>query len=303
MVTLPPLSALRSFEAAARHQNFTRAGQELNVTHSAVSQQVRRLESFVGCQLIVRHGKRLDLTDQGKKLATDLSKAFALMQRAVQSIENQSQSLPVAINMTGMFSTEWLAPRLNEFKKAFPSIELIINTRFGAVDLIAGDIEHGIKYGRGDWPNLVSDLLVASPYVIVASPRLLEGKKIKTRNDLTGFHWVQEFDTREVQEWMFRHRLPDREKVLVDYLPGNMILPAARRGAGVAATVRLFVEQDIQDGSLVLLFEEGTDDDGLGYHFVSRTPVRPANVEKFVRWIKSTMSGHSSRQVPRRVGS
>lgn len=281
---LPPLSSLRAFEAAARHESFSAAGRELNVTHAAIAQQVRRLEEALGSALLRREGRGLRLTPKGTLLAAGLGEGFARIRDAVAAAVETKADRPLRLTMTPSFAVHWMLPRISLFRAENPDIELMLNPSPELVDLAAENYDLAIRWGNGIWPGVEAEKLLSSHFVVVASRDLVDERKVETPADLVGLPWLVEFGTDELTVWLRRHGIDASGKHDVTQLPGYMLAPALRTGKGVAATARLFAEEDIAAGHLEVLFEE--NDESVGYHVVRRPgPVRPA-VKRFIAWLK-----------------
>jgi len=284
---LPPLAALRAFEAAARHLNFSAAGRELNVTHVAVGQQVRRLEEHLGAALMVRNGRRLELTPDGSWLAGRLIDSFDGIREALSGFRAAAEHRPLKVTLTPLFAANWLMPRLAEFRAEHPEIELMLNPSPERVDLRREDYDLAIRFGSGDWPGVEAEPFIPSGFVVVAAPKLVEGVTIARPEDLARLPWVLQHGTDEFDVWLAAHDVRVTGKHDVTHLPGYMLLAAARDGQGIALTSRVLVEDDLKTGRLVGLFaDDGYGGMRAGYYLVRRPgPMRKA-VSDFVRWLK-----------------
>ena len=147
--SLPSLSALRAFAALAQTGSFTRAGEALNVSHAAVSQQVRALEERLGVPLLPRDGRRGVLTAEGERLAAALDTAFLAIGRAVDEVTGADAWRPLQVTTTSAFAMSWLMPRLSEFRHEHPQIELMLNPTAQLVELAPGGVDVAIRFGRG----------------------------------------------------------------------------------------------------------------------------------------------------------
>lgn len=282
---LPTLSTLRAFEAAARHASFSAAGRELNVTHAAISQQVRRLEAELGLPLIRRAGRGLALTPGGAELGRRLSEGLGVMRAAVAAAMQGEAQRPLQVTMTPIFAVSWMMPRIGQFRVEHPGIELMLNPTPWMVDIDLTGYDLAIRYGSGDWPGLECEPFVPTNFVVVATPDLVAGRRIREPADLRDLPWVQEFGTDELALWLRRRGVTVEGKTDVAHLPGYMLQAALRRGDGVGCTTRVFVEEDIAAGTLVVLFEDAGDM-GTGYHLVRpRGEIRPP-LAKLIAWLK-----------------
>ncbi|MEM1006228.1 MAG: LysR family transcriptional regulator [Pseudomonadota bacterium] len=284
---MPPLSSLRAFSAFAETGGVVPAGDALNVSHAAISQQLRALETHMGIALLNRDGKSLALTPQGQQLARALHLGFGAIGAAVEDLMKSGQDRPVHVSLTPSFAASWLMPRLPAFQADHPEINLALDPSPHIVELTPGGVDVAIRYGAGPWPNTDAELLLETPFVIVAAPGLLGGKLTLTPDELGQLPWLEEFGTTEATRWLSKRGVAHGPVAGRISLPGNLLLDGVRAGQGVTATVRHFVEQDIRAGRLVELYAEP---ERSGYHVLTaRTPLRPA-VKTFVRWLKRQAS-------------
>ena len=172
---LPPLNALRTFEAAARHLSFTKAAAELFVTQAAVSHQIRTLEDHLGARLFRRANRALMLTDEGQALVPAVRDAFDRLLAGVRRVEDLCCGGALTISTTPSFAATWLAGRLVRFQALHPEIELHLGATPRLVDFAREGIDCGIRYGEGDWPGLRAERLFRTALMPVCSPILLDG--------------------------------------------------------------------------------------------------------------------------------
>lgn len=283
LARLPPLSSLRAFEAAARLGSVTAAGRELNVTHAAVSQQLRRLEQHLGVALVRRRGRGLELTEAGQRLAGPLSEGFAAMGAAVARVLDDERARPLRITLTPMFASTWLLPRLGAFREAHPEIELMLDPTCENLDLKAAGHDLAIRYGDGQWPGLESRPLLPSRFVVVVARTLLDRLSADGEPDIRTLPWLQEQGTDELRHWLARRGVDVGQKTNIIHMPGYMTLAALRDGQGVAATTRVFVEEDIRAGRLVVLYEDARSD-ATAYHLAWPEGALRPSARAFVRW-------------------
>ena len=169
---LPPLSALRAFEAAAAHASFQRAAAELSVTPTAISHQVRGLESTLGQPLFRRLTRQLALTPAGLRLFHALREGFDTLEAGVQALRARAEGETVTLTANTAFVAKWVLPRIAAFRSACPGIELRLHASDTVVDLTRGDADLAIRSGRGDWPGLATAELMAERYAPLCSPTL-----------------------------------------------------------------------------------------------------------------------------------
>lgn len=282
-LSLPPLTALRAFSALAETGATVAAGARLNVSHAAISQQIKRLETHLGVALVDRSGRQLALTGEGRQLADALSLGFGAIARAVEALTGADADRPLQVSTTPGFAAQWLMPCLSVFREANPQIDIMIDATPNVVTLESGGIDIALRYGAGHWPGLEAELLFCSPLVAVAAPKLVEGLQITSPADLVRLPWLQESGTTESSDWLRRRGVTEARAAGLLQVPVNLLLDGLRNGQGVALTVREWVKQDIAAGRLVLLFE---DPDESGYYIVTRPGVLRAPAKAFARWLK-----------------
>ncbi len=285
---LPPLNSLKAFAAVAEFGGYSQAGAALNVTHAAVSQQVKALEDRLGVALVYRDGRGLALTGEGEALARDLAQGFAAMRRGVEALTGLDATRPVQVTTSPAFAVMWLMPRIVEFQQAYPEITLLINPTAEIVELRPGGIDLAVRYKEGrDLPEEVDAVMVAD-MVVVGTPELVAERRIREPADLVDLPWLQELGTNEVPKWLTRHGVSLAKPLTISHMPGNLIMEAVRRGDGLSYTALPFVEKEIRDGRLVQLF----CDSGIGIYYIKTRPgvLRPP-VKAFVKWLKRQADG------------
>lgn len=280
---LPPLSALRAFSAYVETGSLTKAAAALNVSHAAVSQQLRQLERHLDLALFDRSGRMLSLTDAGTRLASVTVSSFQRMIDTVEEVTGADAMRPLHVSTTPTFATSWLMPRLPEFQEKHSDLNIMIDPTLQLVTLETGGVDVALRHGMGHWPGLESELLLTSPMVVVAAPSLMGTRVVDSPADLAGAPWIEELGTSEASRWLEQNGISSdlRRKTS---MPGNMMLDAVRNGHGVAVTVRNFVEADLAAGRLVALF---TAERAGGYHIVTRPGVQRPPLRAFVRWLRT----------------
>ena len=284
---LPPVPALRAFAAFVDKGSLTAAGAALNVSHAAISQQLRHLERHLDLTLFDRTGRSLTLTPAGEQLAAATTAGFQRMIDVVEELTGADADRPLHVSTTPNFAVSWLMPRLPDFRARHPDIDIMIDPALQLVTLAPGGIDIAIRYGDGNWPGLDSEPLLNSPMVVVAAPSLMGTRTVDSPADLASAPWVEELGTSEATRWLAANGVepdPARRRMA---LPGNMMLDAARDGQGVAVAVRSFVEGDLAAGRLVALFTAPRTD---GYHIVTRPGVLRPPVKAFLKWLRHQKS-------------
>lgn len=284
---LPPLAALRAFAAFAQTGTVVGAGDALNVSHAAISQQLRALESFLGVALLDRSGRGLALTDAGTQLAQAVKLGFGTMATALQDIGAGDVGRPVHLSTTSAFAANWLMPRLPDFQQGWPEVNLMIDASPQLTQLEPGGIDLALRYGMGNWPGLDAELLFPCPMVVVAAPELLKGRKITDPQELGDLPWIEELGRTEATNWWQARGLERTGQSVRTQVPGNLLLDGVRNGQGIAVSVQCFVAADIAAGRLVQLFE---DDTGAGYYIVTRPGILRPPVKALVTWLRRRAS-------------
>ena len=258
---LPPLNALRAFEAAARHLSFTRAAQELNVTQAAISHQVKLLEETLGLPLFRRLNRRLLLTDAGQAYLPPLRDAFDGIATATERLCSSEESGPLKISTLHSFAVKWLLPRLSRFQERHPEIDVMVSSSRTLVDLARDGFDLGVRYGPGRYPGLRVDFMMGDTIIPVCSPALLEKPQPLHRAEDLRHHTLLHDDVRSTPDdpdWGIWLALNGIEGVDVSrglrFSDANMAIQAAIAGQGVALSRRVIALDDIRAGLLVIPF-------------------------------------------------
>ncbi|EKP4475545.1 LysR family transcriptional regulator [Cronobacter dublinensis] len=290
---LPPLGALRAFHCVATLLSFKQAAQQLNVSATAVSHQIRVIESTLECRVFERNAQGVRLTDAGKLLYAGTQAAFSALETSVNNIERARRPPTLTITTTSNFLTNWLVPRLADFKVRFPHIDLHLHTSIEKVDLTQRTVDVAIRYRETPEDELHNTLLYEDRFAVVASP----GLAVRTLNDLnpvTLFH----VENRHVpaaspdwQHWKTRYGPAD---LMVGkglfFSDETHALQAAVAGQGVVIASKLLAEDLIKRQMLVMPF--GCSLPGANYYLVTMkdTAERP-DVTAFREWIVGAMRG------------
>ena len=288
----PSLNSLRAFATVADTGSYSRAGADLNVSHAAVSQQVKGLEARLGVTLVVRERRGIRLTDEGTALAHHLAKGLSTIRDGVEALTGADTVRPVQVTMSPAFAISWLMPRIMDFQHRHPEVTLMLNPTAEVIDLTAGGIDMAIRFGDGDWSGMNVTPFLLPDMVVVAARELIGRRDITDPAKLTELPWLQELGTNEVAEWMERRGVTPKRPPRITHMPGNLIMEAVRRGDGLTYTARCFVDDKIQSGHLVVLSSE--NDTG-GYYIVTRPGVLRPPVRAFVNWLKKQAKGQMTR--------
>lgn len=288
---IPSLAALRAFEALARNGTLSSAARELNVTHAAIAQHLRALETHMGEKLAARDGQTLRLTETGDDLAQALAEGFGRITEGVTDILDRSAIRPITVTLTPTFAETWLMPRIGAFWSAHPEIELRLVPSIGLSDLRRDGIDLAIRFGSGDWAGLDVEPLAISRFAVVAAPGYSAARDLATLGDLSHHNWIFSDAAREQQIWG-RAIGVDFADVGAQEMPSNsLVLSAVRAGLGLSIQSKALVGADVANGQLVILHEG--DPGGLGYHLVSRPGVLSPGAKVFQSWLRKTARAES----------
>jgi len=287
---LPPLHALPDFEAAARHLSFTKAAEELHVTHGAVSRQVKSLETYLGFSLFRRLNRSLRLTDEGQAYARSVRGFLDSLSEETRRLTAPRRASGLTVSTTYSFTTGWLVPRLGRFRSLYPGIDIRLQANDLAIDFARDNVDLAIRYGRGQYPGLAATRLIADDYVPVASPALLKGKHpLRKPADLR--HHVLLHDEGTEVDWRMWLMAAEVEGVDASRGPifshSPMVIQAAMRGEGVALGRMALIEEELASRQLVRLFDLSLRS-GLAYYIVCPPrSLERAEVRAFRDWLVS----------------
>lgn len=286
--SLPPLAALRAFAAWVDCGSMTAAGAALNVSHAAISQQIRALEGHLGLALVDRSTNLPQPNAEGVQLAEAARSGFAAMARCVADLTGADAARPLQVTTSPGFAASWLLPRLGQFRAAHPGISLMLDPTPALCPLTPGGIDIALRYGCGDWPGLEAHLMIPTPLVVVAAPDLVRDIPAGDIAALARMPWIDETGADESVALFDRHGLR-REGGAVVALPGMFKIEAARAGQGIAITSRIFVQADIAAGRLRVLHEVAN---GKAYWLVHRPGVLRPAARAFAAWVMREAGRH-----------
>lgn len=292
---LPNLSALRAFEAAARHENFSRAAEEIHVTHSAISHQVRGLEEELGVALFVRNGKRIAVTIEGRRFAAVLRKSLTEIAVAAEALKASAGQKRLTITALPSFAARWLAPRLGMFIDLYPDIEVVLQSNGQLVDLEREDVDIALRFGPGIYPGLAVDKLMDDFYYPAISPKYNGGQLPASAQELGAHNLLRSVDG-PWTPWFSAANviLPEPTGGIV-YYDSAMLLRAAANGDGIALARHVFVTPDIVSGELVRLFDVAVKC-AHAYYFVSTPQARQRpEVRLFQAWLFEKVAQFEAR--------
>ena len=282
---LPNLAALRAFEVAARHQNFSRAAEEIHLTHGAVSHQVRALEEELGVELFTRHGKRIALNSAGERYAHAIRMALQSLVEATEQLQRWHQQKRLGITSLPSFAARWLSPRLGRFIEHHPGLEVSLHSSNHLVDFSRESIDIGIRFGFGNYPGLVSEFLMGDYYYPVVSPRYQGGRLPTTPAELAVSNLLR-CEEEPWEPWFRAAGLNTKEPThgLV-FQDASILARAAVDGQGIALGRHAIVQSDIESGQLVRLFDVDIPSP-VSYHVVyAEQALEKPEVRAFRLWL------------------
>lgn len=254
---LPPLNALRAFEAAGRHLSFTKAADELHVTQAAISHQIKGLEEWLGMPLFRRLNRALILTEAGQSYMPPVRDALDTLAQATERLVQQDSSGALTISTMPSFAAKWLVMRLGRFQARHPELDVRLHTSAQLVDFAQQDVDVAIRFGSGDWPELRVEPLLTEEIFPVCSPRLLKGGKPLERPEDLCYHTLLHDDY--LIGWKSWVAAAGAAGVDVNRGPrftdSALTLQMAADGHGVALARGALAAEDIASGRLVRLFD------------------------------------------------
>jgi len=298
---LPPLNALRAFEAAARHLNFSRAADELSVTPGAVSQQIQNLEDYVGVALFKRTPKGLLLTDPAQIALPALREAFDRLADAASMLTAAVDGRRLTVSVAPSFAAKWLVPRLGLFEERHPQVDVWVSAGMELVDFNSGEVDLAIRYGTGRYPGLEVIRLMQETVVPVVSPELLERQPLNELADLAGqilLHDGSPDADDSCPDWTMW--LAARGVKGVDGSRGprfnqsSLVIEAAVGGRGVALAKRALAQADLDAGRLVSPFDIATAVDFAYYAVYPKAKGRLPQVKAFTSWLLGEAEAHEA---------
>ncbi|MDV7340604.1 transcriptional regulator GcvA [Terasakiella sp. A23] len=287
---LPSFTSLICFDASARHLNFTRAAEELNLTQSAVSRQVRNLEEFVQTDLFHRVKKRLVLTDEGSKYAKAIEEHLTgLEQETLKILTKDQNDTRLNVGTFPTFGSRWLIPHLHDFTQKHPEIQFNMVTGLGPFDFKAQDIDIAIQHGDGNWDDVEATKLVEETVVAVCSPTLIL-KETEITPETALNYTLLNLQTRQYAwpEWIEAQNITPKTMVSgPNFETFSMMIRAALSGLGVAIIPDMYIRDELASGQLLSPFGPAIQSQR-GYYLVT-TPKKKdmQKVAAFMDWVKS----------------
>lgn len=293
---LPPLNGLPSFEAAARHLSFSRAAEELGVTHGAVSRAVGNLEDHLGVQLMIRATRSVRLTPIGASFAAEIRGVLEQLAAATLAATGET-SRTLSVSTIDSFAARWLMPRLFRFRRAHGDIDVRVAMSERLADFVSDGIDIAIRCGGGQYPGLSAELLMTEDHFPVCSPRLLSGRyPLRTPADLARHTLLHDVFTADWAIWLRSARISDVDPYGgPTFLSSDHAIQAAIRGEGVVLGRSALIADDLAAGRLVRPFKLGLAA-GFAYYVVypPRALKRP-KVKAFRDWLMAERDSLSER--------
>ncbi|MFS1288392.1 transcriptional regulator GcvA [Pseudomonas piscis] len=278
---LPPLLALRAFEAVARHLSFSKAAQELCVSQSAISHQVHKLEEHLGQPLFIRRTRAIDLTHAGAAYHRQIHPALEQIAQATQALQAVPEPKVLRVGLLASFATLWLAPRLSDFNRRYPQIQLELQASIELADVAGAEVDLAIRYGKGVWPRVRATRLLAEQLAPVCSPELKATTLDRAPRLMA--HSQQPF---EWHDWSASHGfdLSSHPPVMLhDY---NIVVEAAVAGQGLAMGRRRLIQRHLDQGRLVQAFDLPPLDSQIGYWLVTAENGASPTAHYFAQWLQ-----------------
>ncbi len=280
---LPPLNALRAFEAGARHLSFTKAAEELHVTQAAISHQVKLLEQDLGVSLFRRMTRKLALTEEGRALMRVAGEALDAIAEAAERLRATPGGRTLTLSLTPTFGVKWLAHRLGRFWAAHPEIDLRLHHSIHLADFARDEVDAAVRWGGGAWPGVEAVYLMRAGLVPVCSPALLEGAHpLCAPADLRHHTLLHERDFVEWAQWLAvagAREVEARRGPMID--DPSVLHQAAIDGQGVALTSESLIRADLAAGRLVKPFDVDLDEHNAYYLVAPPRAFERPNVQAF----------------------
>lgn len=296
---LPPLNALKAFEAAARHLSFTKAADELFVTQAAVSHQIKSLEEYLSMKLFLRKNRTLLLTEEGQSYYLELRDAFRQLQDATERLLAKGAKGALTVATPPSFASQWLIPRINRFSMANPDIDVKLKAIDDDEGFLQADTDVAVYYGRGRWPGLHAEQLHAEFLTPLCSPMLLTGNKpLEILEDLK-FHVLLHDSSRE--GWSQYLKQFSVKGVNVNQGPmfshSMMVLQAAALGQGIALGNTILARPEIDAGRLVIPFAEKIQSKDSFYLVCEENQAELGKIAAFREWIMAEVEAENATTI------
>ncbi len=289
---LPPLNALRAFEASARQLSFTRAAEELFVTQAAISHQIKSLEEHLGIKLFMRKNRSLLLTEEGQSYYLDIKEIFNALRDATERLLARGAKGAITVSLQPSFAIQWLVPRLNAFNQQNPDIDVRIKAVDQPDNSLTEDVDVAIYYGRGRWPDVYAKQLHTGYLIPVCSPLLLNGKKpLLTVNDLANHNLLHDTSRRDWKRWFKEVGV---KGINVNHGPifshSAMVVQAAVHGQGIALAHSVLAKPELDAGRLVSPFKNVLTSKNAFYIVCREKQLDIGKISAFREWVLDTVA-------------
>lgn len=292
-----PLSALRAFESAGRHLHMGRAGEDLGVTHGAISHQVRALEKQLNVKLFIRANNRLKLTNAGERLLTAVRNGFDNIIDGTLRLDANKLTGTLVIGCTESIGASWAIKHIGEFQLLYPQIDIHVVEVQPRQKNIPREIDVAICYGQPDAGNRRLEVLVSPPVFPVCSPRILHDLPAITRPEQVGHLTLLHDSQNSWSLWFAAMNEPEPSNMSQMYFYStNLSLTAARLGYGVALCNPFEIQEDLREGRLVMLLKKTIPEAHNYYLLTNPEAHRTLRAQLFEDWIKTQVTEHSQHQ-------
>ena len=296
---LPPLNALRAFEAAGRHLSITKAADELHVTPAAISHQVKTLEDYLEVKLFRRNGNALFLTDAGQAFLPGLRAGFAELEKAMEGLRQHDLHGSFFVSVAPVFASKWLIPRLESFHSLHPDIDVRISATLELADFERDGIDAAVRVGRGRYAGLASHRLFGEAVVPMCSPALATGDHPLASPDDLRHHVLLHFDWPATEEvtpdwatWLKVMKVTGVDATRGSHFSQpDYAMQAAIEGAGVVLGWRSLAQKDLESGRLLIPFDLSLPMDVAFYLVYPETSAQQPKLARFRDWLLEQTSG------------
>lgn len=289
---LPPLNALKAFEASARQLSFTKAAEELFVTQAAISHQIKSLEEHLGLKLFMRKNRALLLTEEGQSYFLDIKDIFTSLYEATEKLLARGSKGAITVSLQPSFAIQWLVPRLTSFSLQHPEIDVRIKAVDQDDNSLTEDVDVAIYHGRGRWPKVHAEKLHTEYLIPVCSPLLLTDKKpLNTIHDLAQHTLLHDTSRRDWKRWFKEANVKGMN---VNHGPifshSAMVVQAAVHGQGVALAQSILAKPELDAGRLVNLFDHNLVSKNAFYIVCREHQMEVGKIASFRQWVLDTVA-------------
>ena len=282
------LRALQAFDVAATFGSLSKAADQLGVTHGAISRQIKQLEDHLGISLFHRRPNGVETTQPGARLHEATQRAFTALRQGVRSVKRIENKQSITISLSASLATKWLVSRLPAFREAHPGLSIYLDTNDQIIDLQSSQVDVALRYGVPNWGNLHYERLTPEELIVVAAPKLAEGKAIPMQPEaISSLPLLSDEFNPAWDKWAAARGLDPVTvtKPAMRFADSAVLITAAMDGQGVALARRLLVEDDLNAGRLIRLDPSVTPSDRALY-FVCRLGDRDRiPVRRFRKWL------------------